>query len=247
MHFLIFVSIVILAASAAVVGSGVSEAQRPHIVPLERGWNLIAYLGPTQPIPDALGEAFPAVEAVWHFHSVTQEWRLWDAALPAPLREFEDLEAGEAYFILTNEAIAWTLEALAPELTVPGPVGPAGPPGSPGLRGPAGPAGADGIAGAPGPAGPTGVSGLVMVSATSSSNSSEPKTATSTCPAGKKAIGGGGRLTLADAGDIDDVVVVQQYPSGGDPPTAWTAEAAEVAKTSKDWSVTAFVICADVS
>src|SRR6188472_3093937 len=56
---------------------------------------------------------------------------------------------------------------------------------------PAGPRGPAGPAGPTGPAGPAGLSGLERVDTTSASNSVTPKTQTTTCPTGKRLLGGG--------------------------------------------------------
>src|ERR687887_1183899 len=50
-------------------------------------------------------------------------------------------------------------------------------------------------AGPAGPQGPPGASGLQLISGSGVSNSSSPKTQQQDCPAGKRAVGGGGRLT----------------------------------------------------
>ena len=70
---------------------------------------------------------------------------------------------------------------------------------------PAGPAGPTGPAG---PAGAPGLSGLERVDSTSVSNSTPSKTATVTCPAGKRLLGGGGRLNPV----LAQVALQQSFP-----------------------------------
>src|SRR4051794_34039839 len=76
--------------------------------------------------------------------------------------------------------------------------GPAGPSGSPGpqgptgVQGPTGPAGPAGAAGPQGPAGSAGISGYQIVRVAGPVSIADHKAEVATCPAGKKAIGGGG-------------------------------------------------------
>jgi hypothetical protein len=75
-------------------------------------------------------------------------------------------------------------------------------------------------------------------------NSEANKTATVECPKGKEAIGGGARLE----GELADVAVTASYPlSSGNSRTGWTAIGHETGGGPfGDWSVTAFVICAEL-
>jgi hypothetical protein len=103
---------------------------------------------------------------------------------------------------------------------------------------PAGPTGPAGPAGAAGPAGPPGLSGLERVEVTSVSNSTtNPKVATIACPAGKRLIGGGGRLN----GGGNAVALQQSFP---DNDNIFRVQAREVVATGAAWSVTAFAVCA---
>jgi hypothetical protein len=75
-------------------------------------------------------------------------------------------------------------------------------------------------------------------------NSEPNKTATVTCPASKQAIGGGVRLE----GELENVAVTGSYPlSSGAARTGWEGIAHETgAGPFGDWSVVAFVICAEI-
>src|SRR4029453_1897395 len=74
---------------------------------------------------------------------------------------------------------------------------------------PAGPRAPAGPARPAGPAGPAGLSGLERVDTTSDSNSTSPKTQATTCPTGKRLVGGGVRLNPA----LTQLVVQQSFPA----------------------------------
>lgn len=107
---------------------------------------------------------------------------------------------------------------------------------------PAGPAGPAGAAGAAGPAGPPGVSEYEVVSATSASGSGAVQSVNVSCPAGKKAVGGGANTNTATTGGP----VVQKsrpFENGG----GWEATGVEAAAYGGNWTTTAWAICAKVS
>jgi hypothetical protein len=91
-----------------------------------------------------------------------------------------------------------------------------------------------------GPAGPPGVSALEIVTLASASDSSTPKTATVTCPAGKKVVAGGARATGAAA---TEVAVSESYPSSA---TQWTTLAREINAVGSPWMLTTYALCAIV-
>lgn len=78
-------------------------------------------------------------------------------------------------------------------------------------------------------------------------SSVSPKTAEATCPAGKVAIGGGARVALDTA---TDVALLGSEPYAADVQgkrIGWTATAAEVGgDDAGDWSLTAYVVCAEL-
>jgi hypothetical protein len=133
---------------------------------------------------------------------------------------------------------------------VPGPVGPEGPPGPQGLTGPIGPQGAQGPQGPIGPEGPRGpigpgggVSGLSLLTATSAYDSTSPKTITVNCDGvNQRALGGGGSINNAN-----NKLIIQSSIPAGNPPTGWSVTVMEASSTNADWSVTAYVICADAN
>jgi hypothetical protein len=106
-----------------------------------------------------------------------------------------------------------------------------------GPRGPAGPAGPTGPAG---PAGPAGLSGVERVESTSTSNSVTPKTQATTCPTGKRLLGGGVRLN-----PLLTPLVVQQAFEDND--NTYRATVREVSATASNWSITVFAVCATAS
>jgi hypothetical protein len=107
---------------------------------------------------------------------------------------------------------------------------------------PAGPPGANGEQGAKGA---PGVSGLQEVVTSSVVNTDTPKLATATCPAGKRAIGGGATHSNASP---SEVAIDQIQPSDENTvPGHVTVSAHRTGATATSWSVTAFVLCANVS
>jgi hypothetical protein len=94
-----------------------------------------------------------------------------------------------------------------------------------------------GPAGPAGPAGPPGVSGIERVEMTTLVNSASPKVAQIACPAGKRLIGGGGRLN----GGGTAVALQQSFP---DNDNVFRVQGREVVASAATWSVTAFAVCA---
>ena len=88
------------------------------------------------------------------------------------------------------------------------------------------------------------VRNVAYFSATSASNSEANKAVTASCPAGKQAISGGVRLE----GELAEVSVTGSYPlSNGTLRTGWEGIAHETGGGQLGaWSVTAFVVCAEL-
>lgn len=88
------------------------------------------------------------------------------------------------------------------------------------------------------------VRNVAYFSAESVSDSETTKSATVECPKGKEAIGGGARLE----GKLAEVAVIGSYPlSNGNSRTGWVASAHETgAGQPENWSVVAFVVCAEL-
>jgi hypothetical protein len=104
------------------------------------------------------------------------------------------------------------------------------------------PQGPQGPTGPTGPQGPSGTSGLQMISGSGASNSNSPKSEQQSCPAGKRAIGGGGVLT----GSTLNTFLTLSRPT--DPGTGWIAAGRESsAGNAGSWAVQTWVICATVS
>jgi hypothetical protein len=93
-----------------------------------------------------------------------------------------------------------------------------------------------------GPQGPPGASGFQLLSGSGASNSTSPKTQQQDCPAGKRAVGGGGVLT----GSITNTFLVTSRPT--DAGTGWIASGRESsAGNAGSWAVQTWVVCAIVA
>lgn len=96
-------------------------------------------------------------------------------------------------------------------------------------------------AGPQGPAGPPGASGLQMISGSGASNSTSPKSQQQDCPAGKRAIGGGGVIT----GTATNTFLSTSRPT--DAGTGWIATGRETSTGNPgNWAVQTWVVCANV-
>lgn len=103
-------------------------------------------------------------------------------------------------------------------------------------RGPQGPAGPQG------PQGPPGATGLQQISGSSVSNSSSPKSQQQDCPAGKRAVGGGGVIT----GSTANTFLSTSRPT--DAGTGWIATGRESSGgNAGSWAVQTWVVCATVA
>jgi hypothetical protein len=85
----------------------------------------------------------------------------------------------------------------------------------------------------------SGLSGLELVTAVSALDSSSPKAVLVNCPAGKRAIAGGYRLTGTPVNN-GNVGLTEFYPSSA---TQWTARAIETTAVGTSWMLTAQVAC----
>jgi hypothetical protein len=108
-------------------------------------------------------------------------------------------------------------------------------------QGSAGPQGDPGPKGDRGPKGDPGVSGYQQVDAVSAFDSSTSKSATASCPAGTKVIGGGAFVN-ATGGPVAVQTSVALANGLG-----WSATAYETAAFAGTWNVTARAICATVA
>ena len=107
-----------------------------------------------------------------------------------------------------------------------------------GPQGATGPQGPNGVQGSPG------VSGLQQVFKSSAVDTSNPKSATVTCPPGKRAIGGGATHSNASPGSVG---IDQIQPTDQNTVPGGTTVSATATGAVPSWSVTAFVLCANVS
>jgi hypothetical protein len=94
-------------------------------------------------------------------------------------------------------------------------------------------------AGPPGPPGPPGATGFEVKDASTASNSGSPKTVSAVCSTGKRAIGGGVRVTGNGAGSVS---ITESFPDSDG--TKWDTRAVEVDATGSFWILTAYVLCA---
>ena len=117
------------------------------------------------------------------------------------------------------------------------PAGPAGP------QGPQGPQGPPGQAGAQGPAGAAGVSGYERkFTINGPFDSSSPKTGEASCPAGKKLLGGGGRLHHLQAAP-PPIAIQESYAVDED---TWRVVGAEISPTAVNWEPVVVIVCGNV-
>ena len=92
-----------------------------------------------------------------------------------------------------------------------------------------------------GPQGPPGASGLQLISGSGVSNSSSPKSQQQDCPAGKRAVGGGGVIT----GSATNTFLSTSRPT--DPGTGWIATGREsTGGNAGNWAVQTWVVCVTV-
>jgi hypothetical protein len=104
------------------------------------------------------------------------------------------------------------------------------------------PRGSQGPAGPQGPQGPPGATGLQLISGSGASNSTSPKTQQQDCPAGKRAVGGGGVIT----GSTANTFLSTSRPT--DAGTGWIATGREASGgNAGNWAVQTWVVCATVA
>ena len=100
-------------------------------------------------------------------------------------------------------------------------------------KGPAGPAG---------PQGPPGASGLQVISGSGVANSTSPKSQQQDCPAGKRAVGGGGVIT----GALTNTFLSVSRPT--DAGTGWIVTGREsTGGNAGSWAVQTWVVCVAVA
>lgn len=87
-----------------------------------------------------------------------------------------------------------------------------------------------------------GVSGLVLVTGSSSNDSTDIKVANAACPAGKRAIGGGATI-LGQALGLVAITSSSPFSDLG----GWSASADEMNPTGNSWRVEASAVCADAA
>jgi hypothetical protein len=108
--------------------------------------------------------------------------------------------------------------------------------------GPQGPQGPEGPQGPGGPQGPAGLSNLQIVTGSSADNSTALKTASASCPAGKRMIGGGAYVTSGGL-YTNAVGIVGSYPNF----SSWTSAGHELGLFLGNWKITVRAVCATVA
>jgi hypothetical protein len=111
-----------------------------------------------------------------------------------------------------------------------------------GLKGDKGDAGTAGTAGTAGSTGTSGMSGYAQVAANSVNDSTASKSVTATCPAGKKAVGGGGSYLSAQT----DAIHIYFSGALGDG-SGWLVLAEEQAAVAGNWLVNATAVCVTIA
>ena len=104
---------------------------------------------------------------------------------------------------------------------------------------PQGPKGDKGDKGEKGDQGPPGLSARDVVLVSTASDSTDFRSITATCPAGKVAVGGGAGVDLFVVAGV-----TASIPSGTD---SWRASAIEFTPSASVWRLTAYVVCARVA
>jgi Collagen triple helix repeat (20 copies) len=120
--------------------------------------------------------------------------------------------------------------------------GPVGPTGAAGAQGPTGPAGAAGALGQSGAQGQPGLSGVEVVQADGATMTAGSSTATASCPAGKKVIGGSVEPQLTTGTFTAGPFVNVSHPVTT--PQGWTGS---IEATALSWFARAFAICANAT
>jgi hypothetical protein len=101
------------------------------------------------------------------------------------------------------------------------------------------PQGPKGDKGEKGDQGPPGLSAREVVLVSTASDSTDFRSITATCPAGKVAVGGGAGVDLFVVAGV-----TASIPSGTD---SWRASAIEFTPSASAWRLTAYVVCARVA
>ncbi|MGA7672348.1 MAG: hypothetical protein WBW04_18140 [Nitrolancea sp.] len=187
----------------------------------------------------ALGDPAPAT-----YYACLKNGNLSDVGTSAP-----DKCPGQGTVISWNQqgpqGIPGPTGATGPQ----GPQGDVGPQGAQGVPGPQGPAGSQGAPGAQGPAGTSGISGYQIVSAAGASSGADIQTIVAYCPAGKKAISGGGYVTFDTgiSGEVDRGVALHFSVPFNDG-AGWDVQAVMTyLNTNSTWHLTTYAVCADAS
>ncbi|MBA7612586.1 hypothetical protein ES703_19822 [subsurface metagenome] len=77
---------------------------------LYEGWNLVTFLGSTQPVEEALSSLVDAdaLVVVWFFHNDTKDWDMYSPDVPDYANDLDEMEALMPYWINVLFDILWT-------------------------------------------------------------------------------------------------------------------------------------------
>ncbi|MFQ5880708.1 MAG: amidohydrolase, partial [Dehalococcoidia bacterium] len=91
-----------LAAAFGLYAQRSSRAEPVVTTTLYSGWNMFAYVGPTQPVADALAQIEGKFNIVWSLDGSSQQWAGFDPSAPPFLNDLQQLEQFAAYMIFMN-------------------------------------------------------------------------------------------------------------------------------------------------
>lgn len=119
------------------------------------------------------------------------------------------------------------------------------------LRGERGPQGLQGLAGSTGPAGPASTVGFQFVSGESGFDASSQKSATATCPGGKRAVSWSFSIQLSSSANpaaapgLVGITPIDSDPGSGKLPGAYTLTAETSGFYPDAWKLFAYATCAN--
>ncbi|MFQ5878886.1 MAG: TolB family protein [Dehalococcoidia bacterium] len=117
-RFVIALVAIALAASIGFYVQRPSRAEPVVTTTLYTGWNMLAYVGPTLPVADALAQVEGKFNIVWSLDGSSQSWAGFDPSAPPFLNDLQELQQFLAYMIFMNAQgdLTFDLE-LAPSPT----------------------------------------------------------------------------------------------------------------------------------
>ena len=100
-----------------IIAGGVTTLIDPDLCELKltEGANVIYWNRPAQPVDLTFADRIDPAEglSIWHHDPARQGWLTWRSDLPAGIRQIENLEPGQIYFIAAPVPTTWNLRPLA--------------------------------------------------------------------------------------------------------------------------------------